>query len=1310
MHKYIQLAKKIVILLVVLTVVAVAGFRVLRIYQAQAADQFCVAKIVVRTNVPTTMEFDGQSENVALTEHATIVTQTNNNATTHQVKVQEYQDNQVGKTFESSFEVKDFKCFASSSDWSLDPVPTTTLEINLDTQKMTVNGVTPAAAPVAPAPAAPAAPAAPVAQAAGPSTYSNPVCTGTNEESPIRQALLTKECDAVGCWAITSWKVVLALANLGLVVILIFIAIVNILRIQYDTYAIKKALPVLIIGIILANFSLLIVRMFVDFANILTNLFTHGCTPGEFAANMITATDVGGPKAAEAFAGTGGMGIGTLLIWFLFALFVMVAFLILGFLFYIRYAVVIILAIVAPLAFVAMAFPPTQGFFKQWWGWLMKFIFMKPISFFLLYLAGKILEAGTGSQSGMTHLTLWFIVAFLVYLALIIPFKLGGAVMGAWGGVGKWATGTGKGGWARKPVEEWWGRRKDQAGAYARMRLPWLFAGAEKDRQITEQMKKTAEDVVKQRARRNPAIVAWEKKAKKAGDDLKSLTEKQGEMYESGKLKLGWWLRLTSGEVKWEGKGLLKRPRLKGKEELAKESIDSAAWLVMNTKIAQAHTQDATNLAIARIGRESNELTEQFRGLKDKGISLPLTQVDIKGRLQKVYQIDKETGEFKKDENGNPIEELGDVDATWEMVSQLRLRSIVVGKDNPELARNLAESADQLEKQVMDFTKAHPTDVRGRPINYSAFLDKKDSGRVLSATTSWALEDIQTNLLNENPQSRLKRSLNSFGNRNMRSTKTSLDRFVGGQRQDMDIVEAIQNGVFTQEWVQAMERGGKKNRALDFRNFLLRFDGGGIIGDPGELLGRLLQREQQLTPGIIGGFLAEQMINTSRRGQRIEGLGEYNIQQVPRDKAKALEFINHQLANQELSAEDYVKLHPEIFARVDFVSRGAMTMDTRALFDGMTDSISEMKIFCGGGNPISQMIRAKDISPEERLADLDVPDPSADPHTFDAYRKQVSERRERKERERQALETADQQLRNSTPETLQSDIASRGARRVLNEKGAAINNIETAAQQIASAISAGGQPVSLEGFRQEIAQAITGATATSLEGLQEELRTRLNIPDLTISPDIGLDTEELVANFKIQVGSLQVGLNNADLVQDTARAEDVLDYTPRRADTNESDESIRANLNRLTEAVDEFNRASENLRAANQSPDKMPSSVNEKLIDAISTRGAVVPLTRQILATNPAKLNEMATKMLVGLRALLRTPAADRMNDQAILRSIRNELNELDETLAGQPSPAQPTPPPPAPPEPAAPTPPTPEEQVPPDTGATEEQPPEPGT
>jgi len=269
-------------------------------------------------------------------------------------------------------------------------------------------------------------------------------------------------------WVITSWKVVLGLANLALVAILVFLAAVNILNIQYDTYAIKKVLPILIIGVLLADFSLLIIRMLLDFSNILTMLFTNpenlpqGQTPAQFAGSLIK-----GAKEAMAPGGQqwgAAQGLGVLFIWFLFSLLVMVAFFILGFMFYIRYIVIIVCAIAAPLAFIAMAFPPTQGFFKQWWGWLTKFIFMKPIAFFFLWVAYEVKKSGA-----MGSITGWMIMAFLIIAAVIIPFKLGGSIMGAWGKAGQWLTGTKAGGYIRKPIDNYIQSKKDAWKARANL-------------------------------------------------------------------------------------------------------------------------------------------------------------------------------------------------------------------------------------------------------------------------------------------------------------------------------------------------------------------------------------------------------------------------------------------------------------------------------------------------------------------------------------------------------------------------------------------------------------------------------------------------------------------------------------------------------------------------------------------------------------------------------------------------------------------------------------------------------------------------
>lgn len=265
-------------------------------------------------------------------------------------------------------------------------------------------------------------------------------------------------------WVIESWKWVLVLTDLFLVVVLLFLGIVNILHIQYDTYAIKKMLPLLIVGVILANFSLLIMRMLIDASNILTKSFMGGTDPGTMIHELVNALKFKSATSHGFFSnfGHGWQTVGVLLLATLFAIFSSVAFLILGVMFYIRYAAIVLLGIIAPLAFICMAFPPTQGLFKQWWGWTTKFVFMKPIAMFLLFFALKV--KGSGATMSLTG---WIIITALVYMAILVPWKLGGAVMAMWGGAMGSLFGTKKGGWARKPVEDWAGEKKKAWGLRA---------------------------------------------------------------------------------------------------------------------------------------------------------------------------------------------------------------------------------------------------------------------------------------------------------------------------------------------------------------------------------------------------------------------------------------------------------------------------------------------------------------------------------------------------------------------------------------------------------------------------------------------------------------------------------------------------------------------------------------------------------------------------------------------------------------------------------------------------------------------------
>lgn len=66
-----------------------------------------------------------------------------------------------------------------------------------------------------------------------------------------------------------AWQISMYIVNILVVFFLIFIAFANALRINIETYEIKKTLPNFIISIILANLSFLIVKFLLDFSDIL---------------------------------------------------------------------------------------------------------------------------------------------------------------------------------------------------------------------------------------------------------------------------------------------------------------------------------------------------------------------------------------------------------------------------------------------------------------------------------------------------------------------------------------------------------------------------------------------------------------------------------------------------------------------------------------------------------------------------------------------------------------------------------------------------------------------------------------------------------------------------------------------------------------------------------------------------------------------------------------------------------------------------------------------------------------------------------
>lgn len=126
-------------------------------------------------------------------------------------------------------------------------------------------------------------------------------------DSDIRNSLISSGGGPYEKAILNGWRICLGLANAFVILILVFLAVVNIAHIQYDTYNLKKSLPWLIIGIVLANFSLLICRMFIDVAAVLTSTFTSDMAG--VISQLYTNLGIAQMAAAVAAGGT-LMGVG----------------------------------------------------------------------------------------------------------------------------------------------------------------------------------------------------------------------------------------------------------------------------------------------------------------------------------------------------------------------------------------------------------------------------------------------------------------------------------------------------------------------------------------------------------------------------------------------------------------------------------------------------------------------------------------------------------------------------------------------------------------------------------------------------------------------------------------------------------------------------------------------------------------------------------------------------------------------------------------------------------------------------------------
>lgn len=200
-----------------------------------------------------------------------------------------------------------------------------------------------------------------------------------------------------------AWGIMRNIANGAFIIMFLAIIISQLTGFGISNYGIKKMLPRLIIAAILVNLSIYICQIAVDLSNILgygLRAGLGGIGDGISAANSVLKSGQGGETwggiALTVLAGATAavLALAVLIGALVSGLVVMVT---IAALLIARKALIVILIVISPLAFVAFLLPNTEKFFSKWRSTFVGLLMVFPIVGLLFgggILAGSIVKAG----------------------------------------------------------------------------------------------------------------------------------------------------------------------------------------------------------------------------------------------------------------------------------------------------------------------------------------------------------------------------------------------------------------------------------------------------------------------------------------------------------------------------------------------------------------------------------------------------------------------------------------------------------------------------------------------------------------------------------------------------------------------------------------------------------------------------------------------------------------------------------------------------------------------------------------------------
>ena len=258
------------------------------------------------------------------------------------------------------------------------------------------------------------------------------------------------------------WRNVLNISNIFLIIGFLIMIISTALDMSFfSSYTVKKVLPKIIIAAIAANLSWIICSTVISGVNyvgigiqsVMVNPYTASVDSGLKKGLDATSENAAESTANDAvnqggtiFQGAVAASIGTI-VFAIFAsagaillpilAFVLLAMIIAFVVFLVRRIIIILLVIAAPLAFMAWAIPGGEQWFKKWWKAFTQVLFVYPYAMILfgagIMISGVIGQTNPGDDGAIGDI----INAFLMIIALLLPyfmlptaFKMVGGALG----------------------------------------------------------------------------------------------------------------------------------------------------------------------------------------------------------------------------------------------------------------------------------------------------------------------------------------------------------------------------------------------------------------------------------------------------------------------------------------------------------------------------------------------------------------------------------------------------------------------------------------------------------------------------------------------------------------------------------------------------------------------------------------------------------------------------------------------------------------------------------------------------------------